>query len=260
MDWMYTVAGLGVGFIVGLTGMGGGALMTPLLVLFFGVAPSVAVGTDLLYAAITKTGGVWVHGRRGSVEWKIAGLLALGSVPAALATIGLLKVFAVNTSHFESVITTALGVALLLTALALLFKERLRNYARRNAPATQTDQDSKWLNAATIATGAVLGVVVTVTSIGAGAMGAVALFFLYPRLSAVRIVGTDLAHAVPLTAVAGMGHFYLGTVDVALLLSLLLGSLPGIYLGSHLGTRVPEHVLRPVLAGMLILIGGRLVW
>ncbi|MDO9191037.1 MAG: sulfite exporter TauE/SafE family protein [Sulfurimicrobium sp.] len=260
MDWMYTVAGLGVGFIVGLTGMGGGALMTPLLVLFFGVAPSVAVGTDLLYAAITKLGGVWVHGRRGSVEWKIAGLLALGSVPAALATIALLKAFAVNTRHFESVIMTALGVALILTALALLFKERLRNYARRNAPENQTDQDWKWLDAATIATGAVLGVVVTVTSIGAGAMGAVALFFLYPRLSAVKIVGTDLAHAVPLTAVAGMGHFYLGTVDVALLLSLLLGSLPGIYLGSHLGTRVPEHVLRPVLAGMLILIGGRLVW
>ncbi len=260
MELMYTAAGLGVGFIVGLTGVGGGALMTPLLVLFFGIAPSVAVGTDLLYAAITKTGGVWVHGRRGSVAWKIAGLLALGSVPAALATIGLLKVFAVNTRHFESVVTTALGGALMLTALALLFKERLRNYARRNAPATQTDQDWKWLDAATIATGAVLGVVVTVTSIGAGAMGAVALFFLYPRLSTVQIVGTDLAHAVPLTAVAGMGHFYLGTVDTALLLSLLLGSLPGIYLGSHLGTRVPEHVLRPALAGMLILIGGKLVW
>jgi hypothetical protein len=260
MDWMYTAAGLGVGFIVGLTGVGGGALMTPLLVLFFGIAPSVAVGTDLLYASITKTAGVWVHGRRGSVDWKITGLLALGSLPAALTTIALLKAFAVNTSHFETVITVTLGVALILTALALLFKERLRNFARRNGPAIKSGDKGKWLDAATIATGAVLGVLVTISSIGAGALGAVALFFLYPRLSTVQIVGTDLAHAVPLTAVAGLGHFFLGTVDVALLLSLLLGSLPGIYLGSHLGTRIPEQVLRPVLAGMLLLIGGRLVW
>ncbi|MDP2786433.1 MAG: sulfite exporter TauE/SafE family protein [Sulfurimicrobium sp.] len=260
MDWMYTAAGLGVGFIVGLTGVGGGALMTPLLVLFFGIAPSVAVGTDLLYASITKLAGVWVHGRRGSVDWKITGLLALGSLPAALTTIVLLKAFAVNTSHFEAVITGTLGVALILTALALLFKERLRNFARRNGPAIKADGQEKWLKVATIATGAVLGVLVTISSIGAGALGAVALFFLYPKLSTVQIVGTDLAHAVPLTAVAGLGHFFLGTVDVALLLSLLLGSLPGIYLGSHLGTRVPDHVLRPVLAGMLLLIGGRLVW
>lgn len=260
MDWMHTAAGLGVGFIVGLTGVGGGALMTPLLVLIFGVAPAVAVGTDLLYAAITKLGGVWVHGRRGSVDWKIAGLLALGSLPAALTTIVLLKVFAVNTRHFEAVITGTLGGALILTALALLFKERLRNFTRRKGPAIKPGRDGKRLGAATIATGAALGVLVTISSIGAGALGAVALFFLYPRLSTVQIVGTDLAHAVPLAAIAGLGHFYLGTVDAALLLSLLLGSLPGIYLGSHLGIRVPERVLRPVLAGMLILIGGRLVW
>ncbi|PWB58073.1 MAG: hypothetical protein C3F18_03075 [Nitrosomonadales bacterium] len=260
MDWMHTAAGLGVGFIVGLTGVGGGALMTPLLVLFFGVAPAIAVGTDLLYAAITKLGGVWVHGRRGSVDWKITGLLALGSLPAALTAIVLLKTFAVNTRHFEAVITGTLGGALILTALALLFKERLRNFARRNGHAIKTGSGMKRIGAATIATGAALGVLVTISSIGAGALGAVALFFLYPRLSTVQIVGTDLAHAVPLTAVAGLGHFYLGTVDAALLLSLLSGSLPGIYLGSHLGARIPEHVLRPVLAGMLILIGGRLVW
>jgi hypothetical protein len=214
----------------------------------------------LLYASITKLGGVWVHGKRGSVDWKVAGLLALGSAPAALITIALLKTFAVNTRHFESGVTFALGVALILTALALLFKERLRNLALRSGPFIKTGSKDKWLDTATIATGAALGMVVTITSIGAGAMGAVALFFLYPRLSAVQIVGTDLAHAVPLTAVAGLGHFYLGTVDVALLLSLLMGSLPGIYLGSHLGSRVPDHLLRPVLAGMLILIGGRLVW
>lgn len=231
--------------------------MTPLLVLAFGFAPATAVGTDLLYAAITKAGGVWVHGRRGTVNWRIAGLLSLGSLPAALLTVWLLKVFAVNTRHFEVLITSTLGVALILTALVLLFKERLRNIALRRALCAWHE---RWVTPATIVTGIVLGMLVTVSSIGAGAIGAAALFFLYPRLSAVEIVGTDIAHAVPLTLVAGLGHFYLGTVDLSLLFSLLLGSLPGIWLGSHLGAAIPERVLRPILATTLILVGGRLVW
>lgn len=260
MEWMYTAAGLGTGFIVGLTGVGGGALMTPLLVLFFGIAPAVAVGTDLLYAAITKLGGAWVHGRRGNVEWRVAGLLALGSLPASLSTIVLLKVFTFDPQHFETLVTSALGSALILTALALLLRERLRRFAHRVSPGIKNDGNGKWPDAASIATGAALGVLVTISSIGSGALGAVALVFLHPHLSTIRIVGTDLAHAVPLTAVAGLGHAYLGTVDMALLLSLLIGSLPGIYLGSHLGIRAPDHILRPLLAGMLFLIGGRLVW
>ncbi len=260
MDWMYTVAGLGGGFIVGLTGMGGGSLMTPLLVLLFGIAPSVAVGTNLLHAAITKSGGVWIHGKNGSVDWKIAGLLALGSVPTSVVSIGLLKAFAVSTRHFETAIVATLGVVLILTALVLLFKERLVHFARRRSHANQTGRNAKWGDSATITAGAVLGVIVTLTSVGVGTLGAVALVYLYPRLSALQTVGTNLAHAVPLTAVAGLGHLYLGTVDAVLLLSLILGSLPGIYIGSHLGIRIPEHVMRPLLAGMLILIGGRLVW
>jgi uncharacterized protein len=274
MDWIYTLAGFGVGFIVGLTGVGGGALMTPLLVLGFGISPAVAVGTDLLYAGLTKSGGVWVHSRHGTVQWKIAGSLAIGSVPASLLMVAFLHWFPVDKSIFESVITTTLGVTLVLTALALLFKDSIKSWSpwerrrviqpdeikqerRASEPAGST-QELKV--GATISIGVLLGVLVTLTSVGAGALGAATLFFLYPRLSAVQIVATDLAHAVPLTLVAGMGHwFLLGTVDVMMLASLLMGSLPGIWLGSNLGVSIPEKMLRRVLAFMLILIGGRLM-
>ncbi len=259
MDLAYTIAGLVVGFIVGLTGVGGGSLMTPLLVLGFGISPAVAVGTDLLYAALTKAGGSWVHARRGNVNWKIAGLLAAGSVPAAILTIITLKHLALDTEVLSALITTTLGIALIFTALALLFKDRLRDYARRkfgHRPAWHEQTVSR----VTVVMGIVLGILVTISSVGAGAVCAAMLFILYPRLSVVQIVGTDIAHAVPLTAIAGLGHATLGTVDWSLLVSLLLGSLPGIYLGSHLGARIPERVLRPTLAGMLVLIGGKLVF
>lgn len=259
MEWAYTLSGLIVGFIVGMTGVGGGSLMTPLLVLGFGVSPATAVGTDLLYASITKIGGGWVHGRRGTVEWKVIGLLAAGSVPAALITVWMLKLIGVDDKSFANVITATLGVALILTALALIFKERLQRLGlKREAPSAGVQ--GHWLVAATVATGAVLGVLVTVSSVGAGALGAAALFFLYPRLTTVKIVGTDIVHAVPLTAVAGLGHASLGTVDFSLLGSLLLGSLPGIWLGSHVAGNIPERILRPVLAVMLAGIGGKLVW
>ena len=263
MDWIYTLAGLGVGFIVGLTGVGGGALMTPLLVLGFGISPAVAVGTDLLYAGLTKSGGVWVHSRHGTVQWKIAGWLAVGSLPATLAVVGLLRGLPIDKSAFEGIITGTLGFTLILTALALLFKDRLRAWSpwsRRLDAVPAEGNPPPPRVAATIATGAVLGVLVTLTSVGAGALGAAALFFLYPRLSSVQIVGTDLAHAVPLALAGGMGHWLLlGAVDGMLLASLLLGSLPGIWLGSHLGISIPEKTLRPVLASMLMLIGGRLI-
>jgi uncharacterized membrane protein YfcA len=259
MGGFYILSGLAVGLLVGLTGVGGGSLMTPLLVLAFGFRPATAVGTDLLYAAITKSGGAWVHGRRGTAQWRIAGLLAAGSLPAALLTISLLKSMALDSHRFDGLISGTLGVALILTALALMFRNRLRAAARWRAPISSARRD-RWIVPVTILTGALLGVLVTVSSIGAGALGAVALFFLYPHLSAAEIVGTDLAHAAPLAAVAGMGHLYMGTVDTALLGSLLLGSLPGVWLGSHLGSLVPERVLRPILAGTLIVIGARLVW
>ncbi|WP_435628526.1 sulfite exporter TauE/SafE family protein [Candidatus Ferrigenium straubiae] len=258
MDWMYTLSGFLVGLIVGITGVGGGSLMTPLLVLFFGVSPATAVGTDLLYASLTKTVGGWVHGRRGTVDWKVFGLLAMGSLPAAVITIALLKYLALDEKSLRSLVTGVLSVALLATAAALLLKDQIKKLARRR-DGTVYELHHRYLPAATIATGAVVGALVTVSSIGAGVLGTVALLFLYPRMPAVKVVGTDIVHAVPLTALAGMGHMALGTVDLVLLGSLLLGSLPGIWIGSHLSAKVPEHVLRPVLASMLLIIGIKMV-
>ncbi len=259
MDWAYSLSGLIVGFIVGLTGMGGGSLMTPLLVLLFGVPPVTAVGTDLLYASITKAGGVWVHGRRGNVDWKIVGWLAAGSLPAAILTVWVLSLLHVRGGQVSVLISTVLGVALILTAVALLFRERLRRLSQER---TRTDRawGRRHLVPFTLITGFALGVLVTISSVGAGVIGMAALFWLYPRLPSVKLVGSDIAHAVPLTALAGLGHLYMGSVDFTLLGYLLIGSLPGIYLGSHLSSKFPERILRPALAFMLILIGGRLVW
>jgi uncharacterized membrane protein YfcA len=259
MDWLYTVSGFAVGLIVGITGVGGGSLMTPLLVLFFGVSPAVAVGTDLLYASLTKTMGGWVHGRNGTVDWKVVGLLSLGSFPAALSTIALLKYLNLDEITLRSLVTNVLSVALLSTAMALLLKDQIKKLARRK-DGTVYELHHRYLPGATIATGVVVGTLVTVSSIGAGVLGTVALLFLYPRMATVKVVGSDIVHAVPLTAVAGMGHMALGTVNFVLLGSLLLGSLPGIYIGSHLSAKVPEKILRPVLATMLLVIGLRMVF
>jgi hypothetical protein len=232
--------------------------MTPLLVLFFGVSPATAVGTDLLYASLTKTVGGWVHGRRGTVDWKVFGLLAMGSLPAAVVTIALLKYLALDEKSLRSLVTSVLSVALLATAAALLLKDRIKKLARRK-DGTVYELHHRYLPAATIVTGIVVGALVTISSIGAGVLGTVALLFLYPRMPAVKVVGTDIVHAVPLTALAGMGHMALGTVDLVLLGSLLLGSLPGIYIGSHMSAKVPEKILRPVLAVMLLIIGIKMV-
>jgi len=259
VDLLYILSGFAVGAIVGVTGVGGGSLMTPLLVLLFGVSPVTAVGTDLLFAAITKTGGAWAHARRGGVAWKVVGLLAAGSVPASVLTLVVLHYFVSDQNTLAGVVSAGLGVALLLTGGALLFREPLRRWAARRAgsrPAGGRDRTA----ARTVAVGAVLGVLVSVSSVGAGALGVTALFFLYPGLAAARIVGTDIAHAVPLTLVAGLGHAAAGAVDGSLLASLLVGSLPGIWLGSHVGQALPERFLRGALATMLVLIGGKLVF
>jgi len=257
MDLMYPLAGFAVGAIVGLTGVGGGSLMTPLLVLLFGVSPSVAVGTDLLYAAVTKAGGTVVHNLKGTVDWAITRALAYGSLPAAALTLFLVHhFFPGGIGGASSLISFALGIALLLTAVALVFRKKIQLFAQRHAPAVPNTKRTFWL---TVLTGAVLGSLVSISSVGAGALGVTALFFLYPHLPAHRIVGSDIAHAVPLTLVAGIGHWFLGSIDWALLGSLLLGSLPGIWLGSQVSAKVPEKVLRPILAGMLVLIGSKLI-
>ena len=191
------------------------------------------------------------------MDWALVGSLALGSVPAALVTVWVLMTMEVDSEHFSAFISGALGIALIVTAVALFFRERLQQFSRRNSAVTT---DGRRRVVATILTGAVLGALVTISSVGAGALGVVVLFLLYPRLPTVKIIGSDIAHAVPLTAVAGLGHFYIGTVDFALLGSLLLGSLPGIYLGSHVGNKFPERILRPTVATMLLMIGGRLMW
>jgi uncharacterized membrane protein YfcA len=255
VDLAYTISGFAVGAIVGLTGVGGGSLMTPLLVLLFGVSPATAVGTDLLYAAITKAGGVVVHGRRGHIRWDIVGRLAAGSIPGALLTVALLAVAHIEHAVFAKLVTQSLGVALIFTALAIAFKHRLQVWGRAAAGRRR----ERWLGPMTVLVGFCLGVLVTLSSVGAGALGVAALFFLYPSLATAEIVGSDIAHAVPLTLVAGLGHAHLGTVDFGLLGSLLVGSLPGIAIGSALSARVPEGLLRSGLASMLVIIGGKLV-
>ena len=257
MDFPYIVSGFLVGTLVGMTGVGGGSLMTPLLVLLFGVAPATAVGTDLLFAALTKTSGVFAHARRDNVDWNAVGRLASGSVPASVVTLVLLHIFVSDSARLSAIMSATLGIALILTAGALVFREELRVWAGRHAGARILPESPP---ARTIAAGAILGVLVTASSVGAGALGVTALMFLYPGLGAARIVGTDIAHAVPLTLVAGLGHAAAGAIDWRLLAALLVGSLPGIWIGSALSHRIPERVLRGALAAMLALVGGRLAF
>ena len=257
MDPLYTLSGFAVGAIVGLTGVGGGSLMTPLLVLAFGFKPATAVGTDLLYAAITKSGGSWIHHRNGNIDWRITGRLALGSVPTAAITLVLLSHLGAQSHAAAGLMSVALGIALLLTATSLVFRHRLQAIARRQA--FGSDFLRRHVGPATVAVGATVGILVTVSSVGAGALGVTALSFLYPQLPTRRVVGSDIAHAVPLTLVAGLGHWWLGTVDVVLLVALLIGSLPGIALGAHFAARVPERALRGLLASVLLLVGGKLI-
>ncbi|QPK62398.1 sulfite exporter TauE/SafE family protein [Methylomonas sp. LL1] len=268
MNLLYTASGFGVGFLVGITGVGGGSLMTPLLVFLFGFKPAVAVGTDLLYAAITKSAGVFVHhGKHQSVDWKIVGWLSLGSLPFAGITLYVLKNLMDVGKEITGMITFTLGIALLLTASALLVRSVLLHRAAKqelvddehSTPENSGRFSPRWEKIATVLTGMVLGVLVTLSSVGAGALGTVALLFLYPRMTTVKVVGTDLAHAIPLTAVAGLGHLSMGNFDLELLGSLLLGSVPGIWIGSHLSAKIPEYFLRPVLATLLMVIGFKFV-
>jgi len=251
----YSVAGFVVGAIVGLTGVGGGSLMTPLLVLGFGVAPITAVGTDLLYAGITKAAGTAAHGWKGHIDWRIAGLLAAGSVPATALALFLLSILPPASAATRLIVSTTLGVMLVATALAIAFRARLLEWAR----ARQSSWIAKHSTAATIATGAFLGFAVTFSSVGAGAVGVTALVLLYPALATLRIVGTDIAHAIPITLLAGAGHALLGNVNAALLLGLLAGSIPGIVLGSLAAARLPERLLRHSLVAVLLLAGTKLV-
>lgn len=256
LDPLYILSGFFVGLLVGQTGVGGGSLMTPILVLLFGIHPATAVGTDLLYAAATKSAGTLVHGLNRTVDWRITGRLAAGSVPATLLTLAVLSHFDMTGSAGARIIAVTLGIMLLLTALSIIFRQRFLQFM---SPLTEriTPERAATL---TVIVGATLGLLVTISSVGAGALGVTALLLLYPRHKMAVIVGSDIAHAVPLTLVAGVGHWWAGSVDLTLLTSLLSGSIPGIVLGSYLSARLPETFLRPVLAAVLIVVGGRLVF
>ncbi len=251
---VYPLSGLVVGCLVGLTGVGGGSLMTPVL-LYFGVHATTAVGTDLLYAAVTKTVGTGVHSASDSVDWRIVRRLALGSVPATAITLYALSSIGAQSKEVTETIKFVLGVGLLLTALSIFFRRRLAEWVARRF-GEPSDGMARNL---TIASGVVLGILVSLSSVGAGAIGVTVLIMLYPKLPLVRIVGSDIAHAVPLTIVAGAGHWMLGDVDWTLMGSLLLGSIPGILFGSWLAPRLPEYGLRPALASVLTLVGANLV-
>jgi len=247
-------AGAAVGLAIGLTGVGGGSLMTPLLILF-GFPYHVAIGTDLLYAAITKAGGMVAHGRQKTVDWRVVGLLAMGSIPASLLTTHYLSQVFSDSSGYQSILTFSLGIMLVLTSLVIIFRGRLTDQE-----ASIPQEPKKYADVVVLLAGLFLGVFVTLSSVGAGAFGAAVLMLLYPHLKTVKIVGTDISHAVPLTLVAGLGHFFvLGNVDLMLLGSLLIGSLPAIHFGTKLARHLPSDLLQTLIAMILLGLGIKFI-
>jgi uncharacterized membrane protein YfcA len=257
MTLPYIISGFAVGILVGLTGVGGGSLMTPLLALLFGISPSVAVGTDLAFASITKVAGTAAHRYRGTVHWHIVRLLCYGALPAAvIATLGL-KYFGALNSDVAHVIRYSIAGSVLLTVVALLFRARMLAWVQRRP---ERQLQGTQLAIATILCGVLLGTLVTISSIGAGAIGATLLVLLYPRLAAAEIAGTDIAYAVPLTAIAALGHWWLGSLNWPLLAMLLIGSVPGITIGSLAARAIPEKFLRVLLAATLTSVAYKLIF
>ena len=250
LDPLYVLSGVLVGGLVGFTGVGGGSLMTPLLILLFHIHPATAVGTDLIYASITKTGGSIVHGYNRTVDWRLVGRLALGSLPATVLTIVALYWLKVDSNATKLLVTRTLGVAMLFTAASLLFRKPLLRWYDAHIG----EPDPQLVFRLTVITGAVLGVLVTLSSVGAGAIGVVALVMLYPKMESRKIVGSDIAHAVPLTLVAGLGHSILGSIDGHILASLLAGSIPAIVVMSMVSARASDTAVRVALAVILVVV------
>jgi uncharacterized membrane protein YfcA len=258
LDLPIAVTGLLVGTIVGMTGVAGGALMTPILVMLFGVAPTTAVGTDLLYASTTKLFGTAVHQKHGTIDWQIVRRLAMGSLPAAALTLWWMQSNGRGSIN-DGVIIVAIGVALGITALGMLFKEQLHALGTR-LRVTDSAHFKALQPGLTALAGAFLGLMVTLTSVGAGAIGTVMLVYLYPlRMAGGRLVGTGLAHAIPLTLIAGLGHLSLGNVDLRLMLNLLAGSVPGVLAGSFISARAPEKLVQHTIAGVLLLVSYKML-
>jgi len=256
--FFYVASGAFVGLIIGMTGVGGGSLMTPLLILL-GIPYNVAIGTDLLYASLTKSSGVFAHAKQKSINWILVKWLAAGSIPASIVTVIFLDLIFTNADEYQSLLTTTLGVMLVLTALVILFNRYLKNVAGRT-PVNQSLSFGQDKNYITFFVGIVLGVFVTLSSVGAGAFCAALLLVLYPKLPPLHVIGTDIAHAVPLTLIAGLSHlFLLGNVDLILLVSLLVGSLPAIHLGAKLAAKIPSEILQPFLALILLGVGLKFI-
>ena len=259
MDVMLIVAGALTGLVVGLTGVGGGALMTPLLLLFFGVAPLTAVGTDLWFAATTKLFATRIHHRHGLIDWQVAKHLWWGSLPASAATLYWLSVQPVNEGTM-GLMKVSIASAVIITALGMLFQSPLQALGRR-LRTTEAVQFKAMQVPLTILAGAILGLLVTATSVGAGALGAVFLVYLYPlRLTPPRLIATDIVHAIPLAVFAGLGHLAMGNVKFDLLANLLVGSIPAVIAGAMLSARLPHLFLRVTLAVVLLLIGIKLAY
>lgn len=259
-DFYFILAGLFVGFCVGVTGVGGGSLMTPILIMLLHVDPRIAIGTDLLYASISKFCGTMVHYKQSNVVWSIVLWLALGSIPASIITNYVVAKYIGDINYIKTIMTAILGTMLLLTGLTLIFRNRVEAFF---AKYRKTD-DEKFVPSLArgklVIMGLVLGVVVTLSSVGAGAFGVMALVLIFPQLPMIRIIGSDVAHAVILTLVAGMGHIMSGSVDFGLLAKLLIGAIPAIIVGTLISSRLPEKKLRPLLGMTLFLLGINFLW
>jgi uncharacterized membrane protein YfcA len=253
LDPLYVLSGVLVGGLVGMTGVGGGSLMTPLLILLFNVHPATAVGTDLIYASITKTGGSLVHGYNKTIDWRVVGRLAIGSIPATALTVAALYLLKIDSATTKLLITRVLGLALLFTAVSLVFRKPIMRWYDDHIG----EPNPKLVWRLTVLTGVILGVLVTLSSVGAGAIGVMALVMLYPKMEPRRIVGSDIAHAVPLTLVAGLGHSFLGSIDYHILTSLLAGSIPAIVVMSFVSARASDTAVRVALAAVLIVVCAR---
>ncbi len=251
---IYAIAGFAVGMLVGMTGVGGGSLMTPVLILLFGMPPAVAVGTDLLHAAVTKTAGSLVNGFNQTIDWRVVRRLATGSIPMTIVTMSVLSALDINSAAARELINAVLTFALIVTAVTLLFRDRIVRLSAGRLDVLTPRQAA----VLTVTVGGVLGTIVSISSVGAGAIGVICLVLLYPKLPTARIVGSDIAHAVPLTLVAGIGHWFLGSVDLQVVMFLILGSVPGILVGSYAALRIPEFALRIVLAAALLVVATKL--
>jgi uncharacterized membrane protein YfcA len=253
----YSVAGLVVGSAVGATGVGGGSLMTPILILFYGVSPALAVGTDLIYASTSKSFGTWLHNRNQTVDWRIVGWQALGSVPASLLTLLFISHLG-DPKKLDHLIKIVLSVAILMTATFTLVQHRVMVFINGHGKTAVPSEvrEPKYQRLLTMLAGMLIGSIVTISSVGAGAIGMMLLLLLYPKHEPISIVGSDLAHAVLITAIAGAGHAKLGSVDYTLLGSLLVGAIPGIWLGSRVGFRLKAQVLKSAISVLLLVVGG----